>query len=817
VRQGDCVLLDRSFRRSRGQAILKLLALRGGRLPRDQVLELLWPDLTPRAAANNLHKNLHYLRKALGPVVRLRGEVLWLAPEVVVDADEFRALARRALAGDEAAAARALALYRGDLLPEDLYQDWAAAARQELSALYHELLASRARTLEAGGHLEQAADALRQILAREPADEEAHRALMALYARRGQRQRALHQYQQCREVLLAELGLEPSAETRALHRRILEEPAPTRHRTAPEPSFGRQDELELAARLLQQARAGAGCMLALSGVAGIGKTHLQRRVMDLAASLGGTALYGRSHEMEASLAYQPLREVLEQSLARGGPEAQELLGGSLYLRRVALGGSSEPLSRGTEDLQAELFEEALGFLAALARRRPPLALCLDDLHAADQASLSLLHYLARRLGGLPLLLVAAFRSDHPAPGLADVLASLRREGSCQELVLGPLAPGDTRRMVAALLGGADDQVAARLARAAEGHPFFARELARAWGQGRGGGVPGGVSDLVERRLRRLEPSDRRLLQAAAVLGAQFDYGLLRRLDSQDEEALLDSLERCLQQGLLEEGPEGCRFSHGLVREAVYAGTSRSRRQRLHRQAARALAGLPGADPAATGHHFAHSDEPWAALPHLREAARRAAAVFANAQALELYQQALDLEERQGGSGERAALLEELGDVARRTGDLARSLRCYEEALQLLAGSQDVQGLARVRGKAALAHMVGGRLEPATHLLSATLQSLSDQWPRLVVARTYNLLAHLRWHSARHGEALEAAEKALEAACESGDRGQRARAYEAMALACHSLGDWRRGVQFELSRHALGQEGYDLDEAFDAHL
>lgn len=109
------------------------------------------------------------------------------------------------------------------------------------------------------------------------------------------------------------------------------------------------------------------------------------------------------------------------------------------------------------------------------------------------------------------------------------------------------------------------------------------------------------------------------------------------------------------------------------------------------------------------------------------------------------------------------------------------------------------------------------MDAASAHLAATLRDMSERSPRTVVSRTYYLLAQLHWHDARHREALAAAEQALRAADSSGDLAQKARAYEAMVLACHSLGDWQKGVEYEKSRQALGLEGFDTDEAFDAHL
>jgi DNA-binding SARP family transcriptional activator len=138
LRGGGRVLLDRTWTRSKAKALLKLVAIEG-QIHREHVLDTLWPDLDPAAAAGNLRKNLHHLRTAVAEqdaratVIAVRDDVLQLGPGVSLDIAEFRALASDALADpDPAAMDAALIRYRGDLLPEDHYEDWAAGCRAGL-------------------------------------------------------------------------------------------------------------------------------------------------------------------------------------------------------------------------------------------------------------------------------------------------------------------------------------------------------------------------------------------------------------------------------------------------------------------------------------------------------------------------------------------------------------------------------------------------------------------------------------------------------------------------------------------------------------
>src|SRR3954452_7460992 len=122
---------DSAWRLKKGRELVKLLALaRGHRLHRDQGMHVLWPDLAPAAAANNLHQAVHVARRALGAdAIDLRNEVLALTAEVDVDALVATVAQARRLR-TPAAYRAALSLYRGELLPENRYDDWANRAER---------------------------------------------------------------------------------------------------------------------------------------------------------------------------------------------------------------------------------------------------------------------------------------------------------------------------------------------------------------------------------------------------------------------------------------------------------------------------------------------------------------------------------------------------------------------------------------------------------------------------------------------------------------------------------------------------------------
>jgi DNA-binding SARP family transcriptional activator len=208
---------DGSWRRTKAKAVVKLLALASGhRLHREQLMDALWPDLAPEAAAGNLRKAVYFARHALAPEhLRLHGEMLRLeAPHLWIDVEAFEAAAKAA------DLTSAVELYGGDLLPEDRFEPWAEERREQLHAWFARRLLERARELEAAGDVPAAVAALERLAAVDPLSEEAAMGVIRAHALAGQRHLALRSYRQLETRLAEELGVEPGAEARRLHEEI---------------------------------------------------------------------------------------------------------------------------------------------------------------------------------------------------------------------------------------------------------------------------------------------------------------------------------------------------------------------------------------------------------------------------------------------------------------------------------------------------------------------------------------------------------------------------------------------------------------------
>ncbi|MBI1760528.1 MAG: winged helix-turn-helix domain-containing protein [Acidobacteria bacterium] len=226
------VVAERHWMRRKAKALLKLLALAPQhQLHREQLMEALWPELEPELAANNLNKALHAARRALEPDLKSGAQSRFLQTyeqhvqlhgALWIDVEAFEQQAAAALKGaDSGACETALALYAGDLLEEDRYEDWAVARREQLRRLAQRLLEHLAQLYESGGQTAQSIEQWQRLLGFNAANEEAQRRLMELYARSGSRHQAIEQYQRCREAVRRELDAEPEPATTALYEQIV--------------------------------------------------------------------------------------------------------------------------------------------------------------------------------------------------------------------------------------------------------------------------------------------------------------------------------------------------------------------------------------------------------------------------------------------------------------------------------------------------------------------------------------------------------------------------------------------------------------------
>ena len=233
VRRGGWHAQDADWDRRVAQRLVRyLLVARGSLVPDDLLLEAFWPGIAVESARNRLKVAVSCARSVLdvpgAPSVIEVSErmlALRLRERDSVDSDLFEeaaATALRAEGGDRRALLeRAAALWTGEPLPEERYEDWAAVWRERLIMRYAQVLSDLTTACHAEGDHPAATQAARRLVELDPLDEAAQRQLITAHARSGRRAHALRQYLECRRVLVDELGVEPAAETTEIQRRVL--------------------------------------------------------------------------------------------------------------------------------------------------------------------------------------------------------------------------------------------------------------------------------------------------------------------------------------------------------------------------------------------------------------------------------------------------------------------------------------------------------------------------------------------------------------------------------------------------------------------
>ena len=454
---------------------------------------------------------------------------------------------------------------------------------------------------------------------------------------------------------------------------------------------GREQERARLRELLRAALDGRGSLVLLSGEAGIGKTTLVEELGQAARDSGAQVLTGHSYDLAATRPYAPWLEIL-----------------SAYSISDATAPAPSPLTASDDRAaygQEGPFEQVAEFFAAAAREAP-LVIALEDLHWSDHASLDALRYLARQAATTALLIIVTYRDDeldprHPLYRLVPVLV---REAQAERIELRPLNDETMRAWMSQrypLSPRDQERLVRHLQASAEGNPFYAVELLRTlesdsvlrptlagWTVGELPplAVPLLLRQVIEARLEPLRDEERELLAVAAVIGPTTRLDIWSTVTGVDEARLVDTIEAAVNSNVLDASGDGrsVRFTHALIRAAIYEAILPPRRRALHSQIAETLLAGDAAEPDLVAHHLQHGDDPRA--PHwLIRAGDRAYYSYAFSSAIERYEAALErLDPDDLGPDERAWTLLHLAQSHRYTNP-HRALAYVSEA-QDLAGA-----------------------------------------------------------------------------------------------------------------------------------
>jgi transcriptional regulator with AAA-type ATPase domain/tetratricopeptide (TPR) repeat protein len=544
---------------------------------------------------------------------------------------------------------------------------------------------------------------------------------------------------------------------------------------------GRDNELDLLRSRLQAARQGQGQLVSLIGEAGIGKSRL---LFEFRQSLAGqpvTYLEGHCFSYGTAIPYLPILELLRAVCGLVEYDTPEAATGKIHraldgvgvdpsrgapflLHLLGIKGAAEPLSALSPETIKVRTLETLHALFLSANRPETLVVAIEDLQWIDQASEEYLGSLADRVVGGRIVLAATYRPGYRAPWI--------NKSSATQIAIQPLAPQESLSVVRVAFG--NDTVADPLAKIilakAEGNPFFLEELARAAREQGGASTtlsaPDTVQEVLLARIDRLPPADTSLLQAAAVIGKDFSFEILRSLTGLPDEAIRESLRNLQGAEFINETgamPEAeYTFRHALTHEVAYERQTGEPRRELH---ARICAGIEAlhsgrlAEHTERLAHHAFHGEVWdKAVRYLRQAGNSAAARSANREAVARFEQALAA----------LARLPSTREVTEQAIDLRFELR---NPLHLLAEF--------------------GRLFDHLREAQALSEAIDDQW-RLGWVFSY-LTQTLRLTGAAD-QAIESGERAVAIAEARGDFNLQVATEFHLGSAYEDLGDYRRASE-----------------------
>jgi class 3 adenylate cyclase len=440
--------------------------------------------------------------------------------------------------------------------------------------------------------------------------------------------------------------------------------------------IGRDEELELLRRRWDQARAGEGRVVLITGEPGIGKSRLAAALLDAAVPRAEATLRWFCSPLHSETALHPIlarlgraagfarddtaaeRLVkLETLLADTAPSADEF---ALFADALGIDTQGRyPRPSGTPQKQRErLLGALIGRIARLATQMPVLAV-LEDAHWADATTREFLDLLASRLPDHAIMLLVTHRPEFSVAWAAQphvtTLPLRRLDRRANAVLIREVAGGK----------GVPDEIEAQIQVRADGVPLFIEELTRAvleggalreerdrWVASDAGSaisavVPATLQASLMARLDRLAPA-REVAQIAAVLGREFSYQLLAAVTRLPEDRLRTALGELAAAGLIQmrgAPPDAhCLFRHALIQEAASAVLLRSRRAELHLRAARVLETefpeIAEAQPELVGRHFAEGAHPSEAATAWERAGRRALLRSAQLEAESCFNEAL---------------------------------------------------------------------------------------------------------------------------------------------------------------------------------
>jgi tetratricopeptide (TPR) repeat protein/KaiC/GvpD/RAD55 family RecA-like ATPase len=488
---------------------------------------------------------------------------------------------------------------------------------------------------------------------------------------------------------------------------------------------GREQELSQLNQYLESTQSGKGSTVFISGEAGSGKSKLAKEFLNAASKKGITILSGWCLS-DAAVPYFPFVAAFDSYF---GAMDEEPLSGPSIGRSVNLVPNFAPATSNAFGITAWLngFKSpqlqqvsspqvwkdqvfsAVGKTLHTLADQAPIIFFMEDMHWADSASLALLHYISRIIPSERIMLLATFRSEEltadvdgrPHP-LAEIIRQMKREDIYSEIRLSSLSKNEIKTIFTNMLGGnPQPALVEKLSGESHGNALFLIESLRMLTERKSliqdgdnwrlaeyeMGIPSKVKDIILRRLGILKFNQRRVLDAASVIGEKFDIELLGSILNQDNLELLETINFIARSTSLVFSEGNCyQFNHAKSRETIYGEIPVPLKRGYHNRIAERLEAsskqdhLPLSDLA---YHYAQAENKEKALKFALAAAEDEYAKFSNSESMKHFKFVLDnLSETQEQKINRLKAMEGLGDALHAMSCLDEAEKVFDVILKL---------------------------------------------------------------------------------------------------------------------------------------
>lgn len=650
----------------------------------------------------------------------------------------------------------------------------------------------------------------------------------------------------------------------------LPEHAEVRRVTAP--LVGRHAELGLLRHLYERGRDEARVhLVTILGQPGVGKSRLLREFLAETRDTDPAPLVlrGRSVAFGGQIGYHALLDILRSQaglLDTDAPEVvqtklqawlQEMLPdrGDLLDGLVLTFGTQDGAGADPGQMRQRLFESWRTLVSGLAASRPVI-LALEDLHWADEGLLDLAQWIAETPDSVLLFVICVAR-----PELIERRPNWgggRRNVTTIDLP--PLRPQEAMQLTLTLSSqGLSPEMIQLIAQRAEGNPLFVEELVRMMLEGStpDAAIPDTVQAVLTARIDRLALNERRVLQAAAVIGRTFWPSAAAPIAGLPLEETAKAIEALINKELVTSRPRSTiadeheyAFRHILTRDVAYNMLPKAQRQRAHAEAARWLELKMGERVEEVveilAEHLRVSGEDARAATYLHRAGNKARRLYANADAIRLFDQALDAATRAGVPPQSTAVIHlDRGDVHQLLGQYEKAMADYEQGRGAAqqAGDRTLEAMLESRvgliyhrehrldeaeahyaGAAALAREAGdqltlgqslvdlaniswdrGKLQPDDPTITEGLRLVHQVGDQSSLARGLNMLCMSHLRVGNGAAAIAAAEEARAAAHAAGDKSKEATSISYLSVVNGYRGHFREAIEYARQALALAQE------------